>query len=120
VPRDNCLHGYKTICVDDSNTHHIIIGLNRENVESILRGDVFTLPSGAAPLGADSDIVVIFGETDEELVKRFPPVLRPVDAICILPSAPTRYLMRYRHAASNRRRSRENIYAEAMIRNGEE
>jgi len=38
----------KAIVVDDSNIHHLIVGLNRENVESILRGDVFTLPRGAA------------------------------------------------------------------------
>jgi hypothetical protein len=66
----------KAIAVDDSNTHHLIIGLNRENIESILRGDVFTLPPGAAPLTADSDIVILFAEADTELEKRFPP--RPV------------------------------------------
>jgi hypothetical protein len=63
----------KAIAVDDTNTHHLLIGLNRENVESILRGDVFSLPKGAAPLTVDSDIVIIFAETDEELAKRFPP-----------------------------------------------
>jgi len=69
----------KAIAVDDENTQHFIIGLNRENVESILRGDVFTLPRGIVPeLSEASDIVVLFAETDEELGKRFPPALRPV------------------------------------------
>ena len=63
----------KAIAVDDSNTHHLIIGLNRENVESLLRGDVFTLPPGAQGLSADSDIVIVFAETDADLEKRFPP-----------------------------------------------
>jgi hypothetical protein len=67
----------KALAVDDTNTHHLIIGLNRENIESILRGDVFTLPQGAAPLTEESDIVVLFAETDEQLAKRFPPSLRP-------------------------------------------
>jgi hypothetical protein len=61
------------LAVDNTNTHHLLIGLNRENVESTLRGDVFTLPKGAAPLTVDSDIVIIFAETNEDLAKRFPP-----------------------------------------------
>jgi hypothetical protein len=49
-----------------------------QNIESLLRGDVFRLPRGIVPeLTADSDIVV-FAETDDDLGKRFPPVLRPV------------------------------------------
>ena len=69
----------KAIAVDDENTHHLIIGLNRENVEAILRGDVLTLPRGIVlDLSDASDIVVLFAETDEELSKRFPPALRPV------------------------------------------
>jgi hypothetical protein len=55
------------LAVDNTNTHHLLIGLNRENVESTLRGDVFTLPKGAAPLTVDSDIVIIFAETNEDL-----------------------------------------------------
>jgi hypothetical protein len=38
--------GHKAVAADDSVTEHLIIGLNRENVESLLRGDVFTLPRG--------------------------------------------------------------------------
>ena len=34
----------KAIVVDDENVQHLIIGLNREDIESLLRGDVFTLP----------------------------------------------------------------------------
>jgi hypothetical protein len=36
----------KAVVVDDAGTQHLIIGLNRENAESILAGDVFTLPPG--------------------------------------------------------------------------
>jgi hypothetical protein len=69
----------KAIAADDAHTQHLIIGLNRENVESILRGDVLTLPRGIMPeLSEASDIVVLFADTDEELGKRFPPALRPV------------------------------------------
>ena len=32
----------KAIALDDDNVQHLIIGLNRENIESLLRGDVFT------------------------------------------------------------------------------
>ena len=65
--------------VDDENVQHLIIGLNRENIESLLRGDVFRLPRGIVPaLTADSDIVLVFAETDDDLGKLFPPVLRPV------------------------------------------
>jgi hypothetical protein len=68
----------KAIALDDDNVQHLIIGLNRENIESLLRGDVFTLPRGIVPeLTPDSDIVLLFAETDDDLGKRFPPVLRP-------------------------------------------
>jgi hypothetical protein len=36
----------KAVAVDSTGTHHLIIGLNRENVDSLLNGDLFTLPSG--------------------------------------------------------------------------
>ena len=38
----------KAVAVDDQNTEHLIIGLNRDNVNSLLDGDVFTLPHGIA------------------------------------------------------------------------
>jgi hypothetical protein len=68
----------KAVVVDESLTHHLIIGLTREDVESIQRGDAFTLPRGPVRLGEDSDIVVLFAETNEELTRRFPPRMRPV------------------------------------------
>ena len=70
----------KAIVVDEENVQHLIIGLNRENIESLLRGDMFTLPSGLVPVmtANKSDIVLLFAETDDDLGKRFPPAMRPV------------------------------------------
>jgi hypothetical protein len=69
----------KAVAVDDKNTEHLIIGLNRDNVNCLLNGEVFTLPHGIPmSLTENSDIVLLFAETDEELEKRFPPALRPV------------------------------------------
>lgn len=69
----------KAVVVDESGTHHLIVGLNRENVKSLLNGDVFTLPGGKlSGLSDESDVVLLFAETDTDLEKRFPPVLRPV------------------------------------------
>ena len=63
----------KVVAVDDENTQHLIIGLNRDNIDSLLNGDVFTLPHGIAiTLTENSDIVLLFAETDEDLEKRFP------------------------------------------------
>jgi hypothetical protein len=73
---------YKVVAVDDENRHHLIIGLNRDNVDSLLDGDVFTLQHGIAiTLTENSDIVLMFAETDDDLAKRFPPSLRPVRLI---------------------------------------
>jgi hypothetical protein len=67
----------KAVAVDDQNTQHLIIGLNRDNVKSMLAGDVLKLPHGIAiSLTENSDIVLLFAETDEDLEKRFPPVAR--------------------------------------------
>ena len=53
----------KAIAPDDAHTQHFIIGLNRGDVESILRGDVITLPRRIMPeLSEDSDIVVLFAD----------------------------------------------------------
>jgi hypothetical protein len=69
----------KAGAVDDENTQRLIIGLNRDNVNFLLDGDVFTLPHGIAiSLTENSDIVLLFAETDDDLAKRFPPRLRPV------------------------------------------
>lgn len=72
--------GYHAVVVDQSTgTQHLILGLNRENVESLLNGDVFTFPPGMlSGLSDESDIVLLFAEADQELDKRFPPSLRPV------------------------------------------
>jgi hypothetical protein len=68
----------KAVVLDESNTHHLIIGLNRRDVESILAGNVFTLPQGnLAGMSDSSDVVIMFEETDEDLRKRFAPALRP-------------------------------------------
>ena len=69
----------KAIVLDDENVQHLIIGLNRENIESLLYGDILRLPPGLVPVMTEnkSDIVLLFAETDDDLGKRFPPVLRP-------------------------------------------
>jgi hypothetical protein len=67
------------IAVDDANTQHLIIGLTRADVDALVRGDVLTRPRSMKPeLTANSDIVVLFAETDAELAGPFPPALRPV------------------------------------------
>jgi len=70
----------KAIAEDDKGVQHLIIGLNRENIETLLRGDVFKLPSGPVPVmtANKSDVILLFAETDEELAQRFPPAMRPV------------------------------------------
>ena len=60
----------KALATDDNDSVHLIIGLNRENIDSLLRGDYFYLPSGAMPLNENSQIVIVFAETDRELEKR--------------------------------------------------
>ena len=45
-----CGMAVKAIVVDGENVQHLIIGLNRDDVESLLRGEVFTLPSGQVPV----------------------------------------------------------------------
>lgn len=70
----------KAVVEDEERVQHLIIALNRENIESLLCGDVFTLPRGVVPLLTEnaSDIVLLFAETDELLTKRFPPQIRPL------------------------------------------
>jgi hypothetical protein len=63
----------KAVAVDEENTEHLIIGLNRGEVNSLLDGDVFRLPKRIdIALTTNSDIVLLFAETDEDLEKRFP------------------------------------------------
>jgi hypothetical protein len=74
----------KAIVLDDNNTQHLIIGLNRDNIDSLLRGDVFRLPRGIVPaLTETSDIVVLFAETDDNLAKRLTPASRPIGWLSI-------------------------------------
>ena len=55
----------RVVPVDDQNTERLIIGLNRDNVNDLSDGDVFTLPHGVAiTLTENSDIVLLFAETD--------------------------------------------------------
>ena len=63
----------KAICIDDAQNVHLLIGLNRKNIEDLLRGETLTFPRGV-PLTDESEIAIVFAETDEELVeKRLPP-----------------------------------------------
>ena len=63
----------KATCIDDAGTVHLLIGLNRKNIDDLLRGETLTLPPGV-PLTDESHIALVFAETDEELVeKRLPP-----------------------------------------------
>jgi hypothetical protein len=81
----------KSVVVDESGTHHLILGLNRENVDSVLNGNVFTFPKGLlSGLSEDSDIVLLFPETDQ-----FRRVLRErtlIQAILHLRPEPQSYL----------------------------
>ena len=53
----------KAVAVDEENTKHLIIGLNRDEINSLVDGDVFTLPRGTAiTLTENSDLVLLFGE----------------------------------------------------------
>jgi hypothetical protein len=64
----------KAVAIDDKNTEQLIIGLNRDNVNCLLNGEVFTLPHGIPiSLTENSDIVLLFVETDEELEKTISP-----------------------------------------------
>jgi hypothetical protein len=61
----------KATCVDDRKTPHLIIRLNRQNIDSLLRGEMLTLPCGKGiHLSAKSDVAVVFAETDEDLIQQ--------------------------------------------------
>ncbi len=68
----------KATCVDEVKNVHLVIGLNRENEASLLRGKVLTLPRSSVTLGEDSDIAIIFAETDQELMEQRMPRPLPV------------------------------------------
>jgi hypothetical protein len=71
----------KAVAGDEVGTQHFIIGLNREDIKSLLKGDVLTLSQGFYPKRTDdSDVVLLFAETDQDIGKRFPPGPRPASA----------------------------------------
>jgi hypothetical protein len=71
----------KAVAGDETGTQHLIIGLNREDIQSLLEGNVLTLPRGVYPqMTENSDVVLLFAETDHDISKRFPPGLRPASA----------------------------------------
>lgn len=60
----------RATCVDDRNKTHLLIGLNRENIEALMGGEVLALPTGqSVRLGKSSQILIVFAETDDELVE---------------------------------------------------
>jgi hypothetical protein len=67
----------KAVCVDDHDTMHLLLGVNRKEVESLLRGDRFTFPPGGVSLSSASKITLFFAETDDELEKHLPPPVAP-------------------------------------------
>jgi hypothetical protein len=67
--------GIRAIALDDKNVQHLIIGLNREDIEGLLRGHMLKL---ATELTEDREIVLMFAETNDELGERIPPRLKPV------------------------------------------
>jgi hypothetical protein len=64
----------QAVARDGSDIQHLIIGLNRDDVQSIMRGEVFTLPRrvGGIELSRYSDIIMLFAETDDELLRCLP------------------------------------------------
>ena len=60
----------KVTCTDDLNTEHLVIGLNLQDIESLLRGERVTLTRGkTVTLGTNSDVAIVFGQTDQDLVQ---------------------------------------------------
>jgi len=56
----------KATVLDEDKTQHLLIGLSRATIEALQRGEVFVLPPGQNPaLTENSDIVLIYEETDE-------------------------------------------------------
>jgi hypothetical protein len=56
---------------DERDTSHLLIGLSKHAVESIQRGEIVTLPGGQnLPLTDESDIVLIYEDSEEALIER--------------------------------------------------
>lgn len=63
--------GIKAWLQDDDGTPHMLIGLNRQDLESIEAGEVFRLPAGMnVPTTEKTEVVVMYEATDKELVAR--------------------------------------------------
>lgn len=68
----------KAVAIDDTGTRHLVIGLNRENMNTLLNGNILILPTGyLAGLTEDGYVVLMFAETEKGVLKMFPPALRP-------------------------------------------
>lgn len=53
----------KAVVGDQAGTQYFIIGLNREDIQFLLEGNVLTLPRGVYPqMTEDSDVVLLFAE----------------------------------------------------------
>lgn len=56
---------------DERDTSHLLIGLTKKAVESIQQGEIVTLPGGQnIPLADDSDIVLMYEDSEEALIER--------------------------------------------------
>ena len=66
----------KATCIDENRTNHLLIGLNREDVERLMAGGRLTFEVGST-LGPNSQIQICFAETDEDLIADLPPQVEP-------------------------------------------
>ena len=56
---------------DERDTSHLLIGLSKQAIESIQRAEIVTLPGGHnIPLTDDSDIVLMYEDSEEALIER--------------------------------------------------
>lgn len=62
----------KIICSDSADNTHLLLGLNRSEINALLEGKQFRFPPGVLPLNEHSEVVIMFAETDDELEKRMP------------------------------------------------
>jgi hypothetical protein len=69
--------GNQAVVADQQNLHHLVTGLNRDDVNAIFKGKIVALPAGTLTgLTEESDVVIMFGETDEDISNRFSSTLR--------------------------------------------
>jgi hypothetical protein len=56
----HCCRALRAWFQDEENTIHLVIGLNRDNIASLQRGEVFTLSGGEGyVLSENSDVVLL-------------------------------------------------------------